>query len=461
MKIRPLQLFANKLNILDAKMRSMLNNKLLFRILIFVIFAWFIFQSVFFALNVKYRVPPDEGTHFTIAELYNESNGLTIENSPETFAMGNVKTHLLYPMIMGKIFLNISNIFGISDYIFLRIINVILGIFFMFFSYLMTKEVTKNKIIQLTVLIVLSNLMMLVFLYGAISPDNLINLIAVMSIYYMIRFIKTYDRFYLLMILSTMVLGGFTKISYLPLMVIELCILLFFIKKIINKKDKYFIKKIKIKELISIGVIIIIGTANVMHYGGNLTKYKKLEPNLAQAEDENIKSANEKVYIMLAETAHTRDKMNIFKYSVKWYRLIKDRSLGIMAHLYLHRGISNLQMVLIDIIILISTIILLLHIKKLIKDKPLLILVLISISYLLIILLYVNYRSYSITRIITAGLQGRYIFPIIAPLITFILYFFMFKLPEIAKVLFALIITIIFVREGFFYFVEHGSHFLK
>ena len=461
MRIRFLQLFASKVYILDKKIKSGLNNKLLFTILLFIIFAWFIFQSTFFALNVRYQVPPDEGAHFTVAKLYNETNCFTLENRPETFALGNLKTRLLYPMIMGKLFLNINNFFRISDYIFLRIINVILGIFFMFFSYLMIKEITNNKLIQLTVLIVLSNLMMLVFLYGAISPDNLINLIAVMSIYYMIRFIKTYNRFYLLMILSTMLIGSFTKISYLPLIVIELGILLFFIKKIIKNKDKYFIKKIKIKELICIVVIIIIGTANVMHYGENLIKYKNLKPSLAEAEGEDLKSANEEVYIRIIETAHTRDKMNIFKYSVKWYIYIKDKILGIMAHLNIHKGINTIQMVSIDIIILISTIVLLLNIKKLIKDTPLLILVLISISYLLIIFLYVNYRNYSITRVHTAGLQGRYLFPIIAPLITFIIYFFMFKLPETLKVLFALFITIVFVSEGFFYFVEHGRHFLK
>jgi len=461
LRSRPLQLFANKVNILDEKIKSILNNKLLFSILIFIIFAWFFFQSIFFALNVRYQVPPDEGSQLVIAKLYNESNCLTIENSPKTYWLGNVKTRPLYPMIMGKLFLNINNIFGISDYIFLRIVNVILGIFFMFFSYLMIKEVTKNKLIQLTILIILSNLLMLVFLYGAMSHDNLINLIAVMSIYYMIRFIKTYNRFYLLMILSTMVIGSLTKISYLPLIVIELAILLFFIKKIIKNKDKFLIKKIKIKELICIVVIIILGIANVMQYGGNLVKYKKIKPSLAQVEGKNIKSSNEKVYSMLANTAHTRDKMNIFEYSVEWYKSIKDKTLGIMAHRHLHKNNTNIQMVLVDIIILISTIILLLNIKKLIKDKPLLILVLISISYLLILLLYVNYRSYSITHTITAGLQGRYIFPILAPLITFIIYFIMFKLPEIAKALFTLIITIIFVSEGFFYFVEHGSHFFK
>jgi len=458
--IRPLHLFANKLDILDQKIKSILNNKLLFSILLFSIFVWFIFQAVFFALNVIYTVPPDEGSQLITAKLYNESNCLTIENSPKTYWMGNVKTRPLYPMIMGKIFLNINNIFGISDYIFLRIINVILGIFFMFFSYLMIKEVTKNKLIQLSILIILSNLMMLVFLYGAISRDNLTNLIAVMSIYYMIKFIKTCNRFYLLMILLTMVIGSLTKISYLPLIVIELAIFLFFIKEIINNKDKLLVKKIKIKELSCIVVIIILGIANVMHYGGNLIKYKTLEPSLGQAEGKNIKSSNEKVYIMLAKTAHTRDKMNIFEYSVEWYKSIKDKTLGIMAHRHLHKSNNNIQMVLVNIIILISTIILLLNTKKLFKDKPLLILVLISISYLLIILLYVNYRSYSITHDISAGLQGRYIFPIITPLITFIIYFVMFKLPEIAKLLFTLIITILFVSEGFFYFVEHGSHFL-
>ena len=114
------------------------------------------------------------------------------KDSEASYSLGLV-THIpyLYYFLMGKLVtLNFS---PVSDLVFLRLLNCILSFLTVFFGYKWIKLVTDNRTCHLLFIVLLTNTPMFTFTGAFVNYDNLVNLFAVLSLYYMHLFFQKPD----------------------------------------------------------------------------------------------------------------------------------------------------------------------------------------------------------------------------------------------------------------------------
>ncbi|RII25017.1 MAG: hypothetical protein CXR31_15310 [Geobacter sp.] len=137
-------------------------------------------------------------------------------NSPDSFQYGLI-TNIpwLYYWIMGKLLS--LNFLGFSDLVFLRLLNIPLAFAFVFYVWRTLRLITDDRLTQILLLVAVTNTMMLTFLSAFVSYDNLANLLAAMSVYYLLAFYKNRSAALLAVSLICQLAGCLTKITFLPL----------------------------------------------------------------------------------------------------------------------------------------------------------------------------------------------------------------------------------------------------
>ena len=177
--------------------------------------AYFFFRLIFFALTIPASIPPDEVTHAGICRVFSTVL-LLPDNTPETYEFGLV-TNIpwLYYWIMGKL-LHL-NFFGIPDLVFLRLLNIPLAFGTVWYALRLLRLLTDSRLVQLLLLIAMTNTPMFSLLSASVSYDNLANLLAAMAIYYQFAFFKSPSGGLLAASLLCQMAGSLTKITFLPL----------------------------------------------------------------------------------------------------------------------------------------------------------------------------------------------------------------------------------------------------
>ena len=141
-----------------------------------VLMAYFGLRLLFLANYISPFLPPDEATHFGICDIFSRVP-FWPENSPESYQFGLV-TNIpwLYYWIMGKLLA--LNVTGISDLVFLRLLNIPLAFGHVYFTWRLLRLMTNDRLTQVLLLAAMTNTMMLTFLSAFVSYDNLANLLA-------------------------------------------------------------------------------------------------------------------------------------------------------------------------------------------------------------------------------------------------------------------------------------------
>jgi len=148
--------------------------------------GYFAVKAVYFALNIHAQVFPDEASWFGIIEVFSCSY-LPPADSPESYPLALI-THIpnLYFFLMGKMLA--LNPFPGSDLVFMRLVNVLLGLASVFFAWRLVRLLLPGSGARLLFLVMLTNTLMFTFMAGAVNYDNLSTLFAVLSLYYFILF---------------------------------------------------------------------------------------------------------------------------------------------------------------------------------------------------------------------------------------------------------------------------------
>ncbi len=389
------------------------------KILLFSIFFVFIVFSIYLVINIKIGISPDSLYHFEVSKAYSQTI-FRPQNTPNTYLWRDItRISYLFFWINGRI-LNINN--GVIDeVILLRIVNVIYSIGTVFVTYLLSKEIFKNKWKRLLPIFLLTNTLMFVFLSSSINYDNLANLLSILSIFYFVKFVKSkIDIKYLLLMILFLCLGALTKFTVLPLafILVILCVV-----DIFRKKE--LLNKIKMgKEYLLLLPILFFGFLNLELYGKNIIQYGGLEPDCNKILTheqcllngvyyrDNVTFQSTKIdgvkgYISLITSG---ERVDPFRYFLKWlpnltmkiYGVFADHSL-FMPEPYWYIFIS---------IFLLSSVLGIVNFKKWdIIEKYLLI---ISLFYISVLFFFQNYSMYLSFNHYYLALQGRYIFPVIS-----------------------------------------------
>ena len=389
------------------------------KIALIFIFLVFLLVCIFLALNIKMGVSPDSYYHLRVSQAYSTTLGIP-QNTPQTYKWRDItRIPYLYFWINGRI-LNINN--GVIDeVVLLRIINVIYSLGTVYVMYLLSKEIFKDKWKRVLPVFFLTHTLMFVFLSSSINYDNLANLLSTLSIYFFVKFVKKgINLKYLLLMLLSLCIGALTKSTVLP---VALILVILSVVEIVKRKDE--VKRIRAgKELLLLIPIVIFVFLNLSLYGGNLLKYKTLEPSCTQILTheqclENGVYYRNKVDYNATPINGPLDVFNMIikgerigpvRYFFRWFPNLMSKIFGIMGDSSL--SLPYYLVALFILFFLTGVVLIISNKRKLTKTDKYLITIL--LFYTVILFFTQNYPMYLTYNHYYLGLQGRYIFPVIS-----------------------------------------------
>ncbi len=411
-------------------------NKVKIENVIFVlIFIYFLSFSLYLVFKLKLGISPDSYYHIDVSRIFSTTLGIP-ENTPASFQWRDItRMPYLYYWINGRL-LNI-NILNINEVIYLRLFNVLYSFGTVLVTYLLTKEVFKNKYARLLVLFLLTNSLMFVFLSSSINYDNLANLFAVLSTLFFVKSLKnisSLENIFLMFIF--LLLGVLTKYTLAPLAFVFVLIL--FYKWFEHRKSiKYILKGTKIWIFLSI-LLVLIGL-NISLYGVNIVKYHSLVPECEvilgheaclengvyyrdniDMPSEDIKGIGEVVEMVLSG-----ERLDPVSYTFFWIYNMASKVVGIMGDQSL--PMSNYILPVYMVFLLIGIINTIKYWEK--KNIVLSALTSSTVFYLLTILFTQNYSRYIYQGYPALALQGRYMFPVISSFYIITVYY-LFKIEN-------------------------------
>lgn len=347
-------------------------------IFLWVCLAYFAGKALFFAVRIRERVFPDESSWLGIAQFFSRSAWLPVD-SPESYPYGLV-SHMpnLYFFLMGKALL--LNIFPISDLIFLRLINVVIALMTVVFAWRLARAVETSLAARLLFLVMLTNTVMFTFVAGSINNDNLSALLAVLALYYQVRFFRGRTLRHGLLSALFLLAGTLTKSVFLPYAVALVLV------AVVRERGRLLdlIKGGGIRRSdwkgqdVALALLCLCALgANLLLYGGNELRYGFPLPSMdkvlplesclqnrlftrdyavrefksgrlslldAQRLALRIRDPGDRAsaWSQLAEAEKRRNQgpqplMSRWRYSLEWVQVIVSRTYSVAAHLSLYK----------------------------------------------------------------------------------------------------------------------------
>lgn len=430
---------------------------------IVIVMGYFIARLLFFSVLISHEVPPDEKTHFGICKLYSQTWGRPTE-SVDSVSLGVVsRIPYAYYWTMGRL-LNICPS-GVNEILFLRLWNVLLTLATVAVGYSWLRRLTDNRAAQMLFLVIMTNTLMISSLGAAVSYDNLTNLLAALTIWWLFQFFRHPSAKNLLRLSLIMLLGGLTKYTFLPLAAI--CLVVLTIELVRQKmKTEFSLRQFGSfaghRAAASVGILLLLGlfTLNVELYGRNYREYGRLIPSedqLMPLEDclkypifarnyainqfvvgqmsmeEAVKLLEERTspdmatssIVVLNTVQDIREGkqrlVGLGSYLQTWQYSIARSIFGRFSHAHifmlkgaLYRYITAFAIA--GLVILFALLRNPFGPKELQKSCLYLWYTILIVGFYAAVLVYYNYGLYRNTGSLTLSVQGRYLFPVIIPI---------------------------------------------
>ncbi len=452
-----------------------------------LLFVCFGVKTTWLAVNIGRGVFPDESTWLGISRLFS-ANILPPSDSPASYHLGLI-THIpdLYFWLMGRL-LNL-NVFPLSDLIFLRLINVALGLAAMFFAWRLITLLMDSSAVRLLFMVMMTSTMMLTFIYGAVNYDNLSTLLAVCSLYYLSRFFKEHGYNDLISWAILTLAGTMTKNVFLPYaaaMVIMLMV----------KEWKTLLPVIaadfRCRSWFKLLVFLILLALNLNLYLGNLLRFGQLLPaiNMVLPLDACLQNrlfargyvarefkdgrldwlAAQRLALQIRNPNDRADALNILlearrvrnapsealvgrlSYSRFWFRYMFARLYGVAAQLSVYKKPGLIRLYYAFFLLTAA-----LFCWRWRPGTPpgLGVLLFISLFYIIILMQVVDYNLYSQTGMMGMAVTGRYLFPVLAPLYILSAYGLLYRMPRWWQWTAGGGATLLFIYGDFPWFLQH------
>ncbi|MGK5086073.1 hypothetical protein WDW86_00810 [Bdellovibrionota bacterium FG-2] len=424
--------------------------------------TWFLMQTLFFALRIKNNIPPDEAWHFRRLNIFLNTKALWFSETPEIYPLGALG-HMgnLHPLLTAPL-ISISQFFAWDPFLALRLSSVAFSLGTFFYTFLLLRLLVSNLLTRCAIMAFFSNILMFTFISSAISYDALTNLLAIASVFHLMRFGKmgrTEDLFFLCL---TWAAGAITKITFLPLIALELILLLqqgysMQWHRTINLEKLRQSLKTKRRKAVLL-VTLFFGIWGVSLYGRNLITYHALEPGIDLITTPATALESNAEYRTTQERLETRDsraELSFGSFSKDWVKMMVTKTFGIHAHLNLFKDTKELWPI--YFLIYASLFAFLFSYRHLFSERTFLQLLFLSAGYVVIVFMQ-NLKSQTEFRIIGIAVQGRYLFPVLAPLLIVLFHpIFSFVRSRTGQALLTLFTLVTGGYGGFIYFISNAG----
>lgn len=468
-------------------------------VLIVLLLTYFAVRLGFFATRIDGTVPPDEIDHLGRSQAFAEALWLPAE-APELYRFGAVsKRPFLQYLIHGKL-LWVKPPF-LSDLLYLRLINALMGVLVVVFGLRWIRLLTPNRRVHVLFVALITNILMFVGVSASVSYDNLTNLLAAMALFYLFAFFENPAPRPLGLLGVSVLAGCLTKQAFWPLALILLVVLVVRFRHPASWKPsspgwaRAWLtsgapwKGDRATALVW-ALLAVLLVANLHLFGGNLLRYGKLiaspvdlyglegalqnrifardyvirqfqdgqisfEEALEQAdaiENRGNRRRARNVLIRLRDPGAFRASLlSPEVYFPVWFRIMLSRVVGYDGHRVMHK--TNLELAPYFLLI-VST--LLLFIRKAgpgeVKGYPLAT-GFVALAYGFVLIAYVHYPKYLQFGVPDFFVQGRYVFPVLVPLCGLAAFYSLTYLPERLQGLVGFGVAAIFIYGDFPYFL--------
>lgn len=468
-------------------MKSLLKRFYLSKFLIISIFILLLLRAIFYNSIINIAHTPDLGYHIALSDVYRQYPSTIffwdIKNiiTPCIHGVGINSSFLLSPFIyhslIGKIWFLAEKLGIPYAYQITNLIQSLFGLITIYFIYLLSKQLTKERLIHLTTLIIASNISMNSFIINYLSYDNLTNLFSTLVLYFYIKFIKKNKIRDFVLVFTFFMLGLMTKITFLPFAIIIVLLFIYNFKlKAINILKKTFIYLIAWGNIFYTLFFIVSLSFFMLYFGRNIIQYRTFFPNIGEMDkvscnvsikknlsinnnlvNQEIVQDKQNITNIQKSNNNTTIKkiknkpMNIIEYFVKWQATVQWSIFDVVSHRSLEKsGLINKGYNLFVILAIIS---IFWQIYK--RNKFIVYLFLIFIGYTTFYFFYM-YKSYLDTLLFGPAIQGRYLFPVLAAFIVPASY----SILNITKNKYVRLglfigISVFFVYFDFFWFLRH------
>lgn len=461
-----------------------------------LLLAYFGARLVFFALNISSIVPPDEVTHAGICRVFSKVF-LFPRNAPETYEFGLV-TNIpwLYYWIMGKL-LHL-NFFGISDLVFLRLLNIPLAFGTVFFVRRTLLLLTSDRLTQLLLVVAMTNTAMFSLMSASVSYDNLTNLLAAMAVFYLMAFFKRRSGNLLAAAFLAQLIGCLTKITFLPLILVLNLLLVIHEWRNLRLLPAALKSWFQISDsrvwLLTLTILIALGL-NLHLYAGNYLRYRVLNPNMPMVLSSAIamnyrleargmifdqykkgKISYMDALILTGEINNPGDKADTFfllmtyenlklnphlwmgplPYAKVWFITIVATIFGIKAHLIMVKDLHYL----IPLYVIMALALLGFIIRWRPRESGWLspCLATIACFYAGYLMIEVNYSSYLQYGSPGITLSGRYLLPLLGPFYVLVCHYLLrLSRVEAIRIALALATALLLISYDFPWFLMHAT----
>ncbi len=423
------------------------------RIAIILLMVLFLLEALFFATRIGRAISPDETFHLELIQRYRTSAEVPVPTDQRAYHLGPVgQQPYLYHLFMGKALY--LNVFGLPDLIYLRLLNVALTLLELYLVYRIVRLVTKNRLVILSTFALLTNTLMFTFISAMVSYDNLVNLLAVLSVYLMLKLLEKGGRIYFWGWTLTLLAGSLTKVAFLPLVLLEGMVVAFHYRKIF---PDLWQSRVKRAEHALIALVLAFGLLNLTLYGRNLIRYRAIDPPLDRVIGLDRAIGHNwlfRKFHNLRVTRNERERIPIQRFVGEYVNTTLDRTYGILGHKTLTKSIA--EIIGFKVIAVFYVLMVLLSFRKICQDKKLSALLFISVGYLAVVFLN-NYLGYLGHYSFGEALQGRYNFPVLALLLIIANYSLFSVLGRKWGIAVFMVIISFFIFEDFIWFYLNAS----
>lgn len=410
--------------------------------------VWFLVQTVFLATHVLHGIGPDELYHVTLTGMHAETGKWHLADSPDTYKLGLLSTRpYLYHYLLGTALQT-----RVSGILWLRMANIILGVFYLLFAWLLAFEFSRDRLTAAFTLVILTNVMMLVFLFSMVSYDNLTNLVAAANVFFLVRFFNRQEAWAFWGVMLSVLIGSLTKITYVPLVALQLLLVPFYWQRLRTFFPSLHPRWLNSSQWGILALTCFLIAMNVELYGGNLVRYGAVNPKPSEVlsgDSLAVFNTEHDPTIWYAEQRATKDSrpaVPLPMFALKYVEVMMQRTLAVVSHTGYALPVRVLQLY--QAVLLAVALTLLLRFRRLVRHPCFLSLSLICLVYGLI-LFAVNYRSYLSHHFFGAALQGRYIFPVLAPMVVLASHALLTGLRDAFKLLVIVVVGSVFVAGAF------------
>jgi hypothetical protein len=378
--------------------------------------------TIFLSLNLQTGIIPDETYRFAVSRYFINTWGIPddvpiIKTAGESLHRGSFLGYWIYGRMLAIMDTFFPEGTEWQSLVYLRLVNALFSYGTVIFTYLLAKEIIKNKWIQLLPSFMLTNTLMFVFLSGGVNYDNPTIFFCSLSLLFFVRIIK--EKSFLtnsLAWLLTISIACLIKYSILPLAFIMTVVWIIFIIR-----NKPSIMRDQLFEPKNIGLFIILIallSLNFSIYGINIIRYQSITPSCLDVYTEEI--CKESGYAIRHEEMALPEKLTVVKAFKRgnpepiryifetWIRAMFDRIYGIMGHkIYFPISVSYFLMLIYWTIGL--------GLRYIRRPSFVIIGMISIILFYALVLIRMNYNSQLVYGFDTSvALQGRYIFPVIS-----------------------------------------------